>query len=121
MRDVTSDSRPIFKVVALQVVIVTTFALLAWIWAGPNKAWSAAYGGAVAVIGSLMYAMFVTRGSNDPKVVFRSHVRAEVMKIFTTVVLFIGALVLFQSAAWLWLILGFAVATLAYWFSLLAV
>jgi ATP synthase protein I len=121
----TSVTRPMFKVVAIQFVIVTGFALLAWNWAGSLNAWSAAYGGAIAVIGSLMYAIIVTGGAksvaDDAKRVFRSHVRAEVVKIFITLVLFIVALALFQSASWLWLILGFAVATLAYWFSLLAV
>jgi ATP synthase protein I len=110
-----------FKVVALQLAIATGFALLAWNWVGVLKAWSAAYGGAIAVIGSLMYAMIVAGGTNDAKQAFRSHIRAEVVKIFITVVLFVLALALFQSASWLWLILGFAVATLAYWFSLLAI
>jgi ATP synthase protein I len=117
----TSISKPVFRVVALQFAIVTGFALLAWNIGGVIKAWSAAYGGAIAVIGSLMYAMIVARGSNDAKTAFRAHVRAEVTKIFITVVLFVVALVLFQSASWLWLILGFAVATLAYWLSLLAI
>jgi len=119
--DSTSISKPVYKVVALQFAIVTGFALLAWNIGGALKGLSAAYGGAIAVIGSLMYAMIVAGGSNDAKKAFRTHVRAEVVKIFITVVLFILALALFQSAAWLWLILGFAVATLAYWFSLLAV
>ena len=110
-----------FKVVAIQLAIVTGFALLAWNWAGPLNAWSAAYGGAIAVIGSLMYAMIVAGGTNDANKAFRTHIRAEVVKIFITVVLFALALALFQSASWLWLILGFAVATLAYWFSLLAI
>ena len=121
MSDSTSISRPVFKVVALQLAIVTGFALLAWNLGGALKAWSAAYGGAIAVIGSLMYAIIVAGGTNDAKKAFRSHVRAEVVKIFITVVLFVLALALFQSASWLWLILGFAVATLAYWFSLLAI
>ena len=121
MSDSTSISRPVFKVVALQFVIVTGFALLAWNLGGVLKAWSAAYGGAIAVIGSLMYAMIVAGGTNDAKQAFRTHVRAEMVKIFITVVLFVVALALFQSASWLWLILGFAVATLAYWFSLLAI
>jgi ATP synthase protein I len=121
VNDSTSISKPIFKVVALQFAIVTGFALLAWNLGGVLKAWSAAYGGAIAVIGSLMYAMIVAGGTNDAKKAFRAHVRAEVVKIFITVVLFVLALALFQSASWLWLILGFAVATLAYWFSLLAV
>ena len=77
-----------FKVVAIQFVIVTGFALLAWNWAGSLNAWSAAYGGAIAVIGSLMYAIIVTGGAksvaDDAKRVFRSHVRAEVVKIFIT-------------------------------------
>jgi ATP synthase protein I len=121
MSDSTSISKPMFKVVVLQLAIVTGFALLAWNLGGVLKAWSAAYGGAIAVIGSLMYAMIVAGGTNDAKKAFRAHVRAEVVKIFITVVLFVVALALFQSASWLWLILGFAVATLAYWFSLLAV
>ena len=117
----TSISKPVYKVVALQFAIVTGFALLAWNLGGVLKAWSAAYGGAIAVIGSLMYAMIVAGGTNDAKQAFRTHVRAEMVKIFITVVLFVVALALFQSASWLWLILGFAVATLAYWFSLLTV
>ncbi|CDG85858.1 putative membrane protein [Janthinobacterium agaricidamnosum NBRC 102515 = DSM 9628] len=88
---------------------------------GATQGWSAACGGAIAVTGSLVYAMLVARGSSDANKAFRAHLRAEMVKIFITVVLFIVALVLFQSAAWLWLILGFAVSTLAYWFSLLAV
>lgn len=83
--------------------------------------WSAACGGAIAVIGSLMYAMMVASGTNNAHQAFRKHFRAEMLKMFITAVLFVMALVLFPSAAWLWLILGFAVATLAYWFSLLAV
>lgn len=121
MSNSTSISQPVYRIVALQCAIATGFALLAWNLGGVLKAWSAAYGGVIAVIGSLMYAMIVASGSNDAKKAFRAHVRAEVTKIFTTVVLFVLALVLFQSASWLWLILGFAVATLAYWLSLLAI
>lgn len=114
-------SKPVYKVVALQLTIAISFAVLVGVLGGALKGWSAAYGGGIAVIGSLMYAMLVASGSDDANRVFRAHVRAELVKVFITVVLFILALVLFQSAAWLWLILGFAVATLAYWFSLLAV
>lgn len=114
-------SKPVYKVVALQLTIAISFAVLVGVLGGALKGWSAAYGGAIAVIGSLMYAMLVASGSDDANRVFRAHVRAELVKVFITVVLFVLALVLFQSAAWLWLILGFAVATLAYWFSLLAV
>ena len=121
MNNSTSISRPVYRVVALQFAIATGFALLAWNLGGATKALSAAYGGAIAVIGSLVYAMIVAGGSDDAKLTFRAHVRAEVVKIFITAVLFIAALLLFQSASWLWLILGFAVSTLAYWFSLLAV
>ena len=114
-------SKPVYKVVALQLIIAVSFAVLVGNLGEAHKGWSAAYGGAIAVIGSLMYAMLVASGSSDANKAFRTHIVAEMVKIFITVVLFVLALVLFQSAAWLWLILGFAVATLAYWFSLLAV
>ena len=114
-------SKPVYRVVTLQLVIAAGFAALVGSMGGAHKAWSAAYGGAIAVIGSLMYAMIVAGGTNDANKAFRTHIRAEVVKIFITVVLFVLALALFQSAAWLWLILGFAVATLAYWVALLAV
>ena len=114
-------AKPVYKVVALQFAIAVSFSLLVSLLGDAHKGWSAAYGGAIAVIGSLMYAMLVVSGSDDANKAFRAHLRAELVKIFITVVLFVLALVLFQSAAWLWLILGFAVATLAYWFSLLAV
>lgn len=114
-------AKPVYKVVTLQLFIAVAFALCVGTFGDAHKAWSAAYGGAIAVIGSLVYAMLVASGSDDANKAFRAHLRAEMVKIFITVVLFVLALVLFQSAAWLWLILGFAVATLAYWFSLLAV
>ena len=114
-------AKPVYKVVALQLAIAISFATVTLFFGGSVKGWSAACGGSIAVIGSLVYAMLVVSGSSDAKKAFRAHVRAEMVKIFITAVLFILALVLFQSAAWLWLILGFAVATLAYWFSLLAV
>ena len=78
-------------------------------------------GGAIAVLGSLMYALMVARGSDDAKKAFRTHFRAEMLKVFVTAVLFLCALVLFKSADWLWLILGFVVATFAYWLSLLKI
>lgn len=114
-------AKPVFKVVALQFLIAASFAVAVSVLGDAHKGWSAAYGGAIAVVGSLLYAMLVARGSDDANKAFRAHLRAEMVKIFITVVLFVLALVLFPSAAWLWLILGFAMATLAYWFSLLAV
>jgi ATP synthase protein I len=114
-------ARPLFKVVALQFLIATFFSAASAYFGSVERGWSAAMGGAVAVIGSLVYAMIVAGGSNDAKQAFRAHARAEMVKVFITAVLFIAALVLFPSAAWLWLIMGFAVTTFAYWFALLAV
>ena len=102
-------------------MIAAGFTLLVWILGDAHKAWPAAYGGGVAVIGSLMYAVLVVNCAQDAESILKAHVRAEMLKIFITAVLFMLALLLFQSAAWLWLIMSFAVATLAYWFSLLAV
>ena len=114
-------SKPVYKVVVLQFIIAAVFAALTAALGDGHKGWSAALGGAIAVAGSWIYAMLIIGGSNDADRVLKAHVRAEMVKIFVTAVLFLLALVLFPSAAWLWLMLGFAVSTLAYWFSLLAV
>jgi ATP synthase protein I len=108
-------------VVVLQFIIVLVFALLVAVFGGQHSGLSAACGGAIAVIGSLICALFAITGSDNPELVLKAHMRAERIKIFITAVLFFLALKLFPSAAWLWLMLGFAVATFAYWFSLLAV
>ena len=114
-------SKPVYKVVALQLTIALAFASLVAIGGDLHKGGSAAYGGAIAVIGSWIYAMLIVNGLTEANRILKAHVRAEMVKIFITVVLFVLALVLYPSANWLWLMLGFAVATLAYWFSLLAV
>lgn len=116
-----SIARPIFRVVALQFTIAVLFSALVAYFAGVEKGWSAAVGGLIAVAGSLAYAMIVAGGSRDAKQAFRSHFKAEMVKMFITAALFIVTLLLFQSAAWMWLIIGFAVTTLAYWSALLAV
>ncbi len=114
-------SKPVFKVVVLQLIFALVFSALVAMLAGSSQGLPAAYGGAVAVIGSLIYALRSSTSSDNADVVLKAHVRAEIAKVFITVVLFFGALLLFPSAAWLWLMLGFAVTTLAYWFSLLIV
>jgi ATP synthase protein I len=114
-------SKPVYKVVVLQLFIAIVFSGSVAALAGSHQGWSAAYGGAIAVIGSWLYALQVANGSDDAERILKAHVRAEMVKIFITAVLFVLALVLYPSAAWLWLMLGFAVATLAYWFSLLVV
>ncbi|MYN01202.1 hypothetical protein GTP41_03720 [Pseudoduganella sp. DS3] len=125
MWQVSDSSRsiawPVFRVVALQLTIAVLFSATVVLFAGVEKGWSAAVGGGMAVVGSLVYALMVMRGNDDAKKAFRTHFRAEMLKVFVTAVLFICALVLFKSAAWMWLILGFVVATLAYWLSLLKI
>ena len=110
-----------YRIVALQFTIAVLFSALVAYFAGVEKGWSAAMGGAIAVGGSAVYALIVARGDSNAKAALKRHELAEMVKVFITAVLFVLALVLFQSAANVWLILGFAVATLAYWLSLLAV
>jgi len=114
-------SKPVYKVVALQAVIVVVLAIATAVWANDQKGLSAAVGGAIAVAGSLLYATIVSGRSGDAASILKAHFRAEMAKIFITVVLFLLALLLFRSASMLWLIGGFAVATLAYWVALLVV
>ncbi len=114
-------SKPVVKVVVLQLIFAFVFSALVALLAGSSKGWPAAYGGAVAVIASLIYALRASNSSDDADIVLKAHMRAEMAKIFITAVLFFIALLLFPSAAWLWLITGFAVTTMAYWFALLIV
>lgn len=51
-----------------------SFATVTLFFGGSVKGWSAAVGGAIAVIGSMTYAMLVVRGSSDAKKAFRAHV-----------------------------------------------
>jgi ATP synthase protein I len=114
-------SRSVYRVVFLQFIIASVFALLVAAFSNGHSGWSAACGGAIAVFGSFVCALFALTGSDKAELVLKAHMRAERIKIFITAVLFFLALKLFPSAAWLWLMLGFAVATMSYWFSLLAV
>lgn len=114
-------SKPIYKVVALQAILVLVIALAATFLVDGLKGLSAAIGGAIAVTGSLMYALLVAGKSGDASSVLKAHFVAEMVKVFITVVLFALALLLFHSASMLWLIAGFALATLAYWLALLIV
>jgi len=114
-------SKPIYKVVALQAVIVIVLAIAVAAFADEQKGFSSALGGAIAVIGSLIYAMIVAGRTGEAASVLKAHFRAEAAKIFITVVLFILVLLLFHSASMMWLIAGFAMATAAYWLALLIV
>lgn len=105
----------------LQAFLVVAIALAATFLTDGLKGLSAAIGGAIAVIGSLMYAMLVVGKTGDAASVMKAHFIAEMVKVFITVVLFALALLLFHSASMVWLIAGFAVATLAYWLALLFV
>ena len=114
-------SKPVFRVVALQACIVIALASTLTFFADGHKGLSAAVGGAIAVIGSLLYAMMVVGRTGDASSILKAHFRAEMVKVFSTVVLFMLTLLLFHSAALFWLIAGFAVATGAYWLALLVV
>ena len=113
---------PVFRVVALQFLIASLFASLVGASVDRASALSAGYGGLVSAVGSLLYALSIVKMPPDAGTALRGHVRAEMLKIFVTALLFILALVLFSSASWLWLIAGFAVtAFVANWLSLLTV
>ena len=114
-------SKPVYKVVTLQAIIASLFAVGVGFFAGGLQGISAAAGGAIAVIGSLIYAMIIVGKSGGAEAVLKAHFRAEMVKIFITAILFMLVLLLFHSVVPLWLILGFAVATLSYWFALLTV
>ncbi len=105
----------------LQLLFALVFAVGVAVFVGSRSGISALVGGGIAVIGSSIYAMIIVGKSGEAASVLKAHFRAETVKIFITAVLFMLVLLLFHSVASLWLILGFAVATLSYWFALLTV
>ncbi|MBU3694516.1 MAG: ATP synthase subunit I [Rhodocyclaceae bacterium] len=80
--------RPVRWALASQTLVTLAAAALAWVWVGLPAAWSAALGGAVAVAGSLAYAVVAGRPVDGlPLSALRGLIRAEAAKVLVVVLL----------------------------------
>lgn len=80
--------RPVRWALAAQSAVTVAAAALSWVLAGATAAWSALLGGAVAVLGSLVYALVAARPVDAaPFDALRRLIRAQAAKVLVVVVL----------------------------------
>lgn len=77
-------------------------------------------GGGIALVSALLYAFFAhTTRRLTPQELLKQHFRAEGVKLFATMAMFVVVLLFFEAVSGLALLGGFISAQAAYWISLL--
>jgi ATP synthase protein I len=107
------------KVVFLQICIAIGTTMVAALIGGAVSAWSSLVGGALGVIPTLVYwfaARFAT--STRPARIVGAHLVAELLKIATTLGLFVCAIVFFKDIRIIPLLAAFFLTLIAYWITL---
>jgi ATP synthase protein I len=96
-------------------ILVVAAALAAWIWGRP-QAVAAVYGGLVAVVPTIYFALrvFARRTTQDPKQAVTALYVGEIGKLVLTALLFWIGVVLFAKQ-FLALMVTYAACLLAYW------
>jgi ATP synthase protein I len=95
----TRPLRPLLVVFAWQIAAITALAALSGGIAGTPAALSAILGGAVAVAGGLVFALFIPRGPEaSPLAAISRMVRAEAAKVGAIVLLLWLVLKLYKDA-----------------------
>ncbi|MBE9608216.1 ATP synthase subunit I [Chitinilyticum piscinae] len=110
----------IFGVIRMQVGITVALVLLLALLAGKSAALSGLCGGAISLLGSLLYARIAFRTAYaPPAALLRMHFAAEMAKLALTFVAFAALFVFYRQVAALWVFVGYLAAASAYWFGLL--
>ena len=110
------------QVVLLQCLLGICFVIALWIFNTSIAAISALIGVGIAVAGSAVYArLALVKNADSANAVLGAHVKAELAKIATVVVLFIVVFVGFKWVAAGWMLAAFLVASAGYWVSLFVV
>lgn len=110
------------QVVLLQCLLGACFVIALWIFNTSIVAVSALIGVAIAVAGSAVYARFaLVKNAGSANAVLGAHVKAELAKIATVVVLFVVVFVWLKWVAAGWMLAAFLVASAGYWVSLFVV
>jgi ATP synthase protein I len=107
------------KVVFLQICIAIGTIIVAALVGGAVSAWSSLVGGALGVIPTLVYwfaARFAT-GTRPARIV-GAHLVAELLKIATTLGLFVCAIVFLKDIKIIPLLAAFFLTLIAYWITL---
>lgn len=109
------------RFVLAQLSISVVVAIVVWIGLDARLAWSSLVGGAIAVLGTVMYALVLCKVDfAKSSAILHLHFMAEAAKLAA---MFLVAVVLFvffrHSISWVWLFAGFVAAYSTYWFGLL--
>lgn len=106
------------KLVRLQAMIAVFTSLIIFFGWEKAAAWSALMGGIIAVIPSLIFALYAFRfvGATSVKMVMTSFYRGQSLKLLTTVVLFIIAFK-FLTVMIEPLIICFIITSMTHWFA----
>jgi ATP synthase protein I len=108
-----------YRIALAQFVATLLVSLLLYALQGGSAAAAAGAGGGIAVVNNILFAWRVFGGGVVPaQTVLRRMYLAEVIKIFLTAALFLGALIEFKLP-FLPLLLGYGVTLVVHWLSLL--
>lgn len=114
--------RTVRRIIWLQVGVTALIAASLLGIKGSSAAVSALLGGSVGFLTSLVYAITMVRpDSEEPRDLFRAHIRAEAFKLLATVILFVAVFTLFKEISALILVLTFAATLLVNWAGLLMI
>jgi ATP synthase protein I len=112
--------RGVRQVLLLQLLATALIALPLLPLRGAQAAVSAALGGGIGFTSSLAYALCMSApGSTEPRDLLKAHVRAEALKLLTTVGLLAAVLIFLKEISPLPLMLTFIATLAAYWIALL--
>ncbi len=107
-------------VIRLQVgfTVLLTVALLLIL--GQKAAIASFFGGLIAVLGSMLYALIAYRaGLAAAAELLRRHFAAEMAKLAFTLIAFAAFFMFYREVASLWVFAGYLAAASGYWFGLL--
>jgi ATP synthase protein I len=117
----TNPSISPWRVIAVQAMVGSVVAALAWLYTGKSSvAWSALYGAATAVVPGALLAHAMTRrlSSMSPGVSAVSFMSWEFVKIGVSVVMLLLAPRLVQSLSWPALLIALVLCIKVYWIAL---
>lgn len=112
--DAWSQSPVPVRVLAMQIVLGSSLALICGLLAGVEAAVAVLAGAGIAVVGNAYFALRIfLRRSSEPATLLRNFMVGEALKIVLIISLFLVAVHVF-GARFGWVIAGFAVTVLAF-------
>lgn len=110
----------VWRIVWSQALVGVLVALLAWLLAGSQAAWSAGYGALSVVLPAALFARGMARRHSSPGAAMAGLFGWELVKIALTVAMLAAAPRLIPGLSWLALLVGMVVTMKTYWIALLA-